>query len=121
MRVANAVSGGKSYNFKFPNDIPLFGGFFRMPYRNPKILTDYYKLADKQTELHSEKELTGKTPDGYDESLFRKIKASEKAMKKLAKLERSALANLHGSQLEDKQAEIQKKRIEIAERILQTL
>ena len=121
MRTIDAATGAKDYNFKMPNDIPLFGGFFRMPYRNPKILTDYYKIVEKQNEMHNAFELTGEKPENFDLKFYKKVESNQKIMKKLAKKEREIIANpkLSGEEKDNQQREVQKKRIEIAKRILQ--
>ena len=122
MRILDSATGAKEYNAKLPNDIPLFGGLFRMPYRNPKILADYYKVANEQNGFHTDIGLTGQTPEGYNPQLYQKIKASEKTMSKLARLERAVIADpkLSSEERDAKQLEIQKRRIEIAKKVLET-
>ena len=121
MRIADSlpVIGDKSYNAKFPKDIPIIGGLFRVPYKNPKVVSDYYKIFGEQKQLHEDykKHLN---PEGYDHKLFLKLSANEKAMKNLAKKEREVLNNtkLSSKEKDNSQLEIQKKRIEICKRAL---
>ena len=50
---ADVAAGDKEFN-PSADWLPLIGGFLRVPYKNPKIINDYYELLDKQTELHNE-------------------------------------------------------------------
>ena len=120
VRVGDALTGSKPYNAKMPNDIPLIGGYFRMPYKNPKIMTDYYETVSRQEELHGTFETTKKHPEGYNPKLYAKYKANKKAMDNLAKQERNVIVNpkLSNAERERQQKELQQKRIEVAKRVL---
>ena len=69
------------------SDIPLFGGLFRVPYQNPKIVTEYYNTLDEQTKLYNEYKMTRKEPKGFDKALYKRLDANRELMSKIAKAE----------------------------------
>ena len=64
-------------NYEKFSDLPIISGiksgFSRVPYRNPRILTEYYETLDEQTKLHNEFKLTKKRLEGYNHSLYTKL------------------------------------------------
>ena len=120
MRVADTVVGDKKAALPPADWIPLVGGFFRIPYRNPKIINDYYEQLDAQTKWYNEYKLTGKKPVGFNEALFNRFKKIQKEMKNFSKLERSAVENLNldNAEKDRRQIAIQKKRIALVERVM---
>lgn len=119
-RLADMTFGDKKFSWS-ADWLPLVGGFFRVPYRNPKIINEYYEQLDAQTKLHNEYQLTGEKPEGYDENLYKRIKKVQKEMKKLGNLERAAVENLNldSTEKDRRQIAIQKKRIALVEKVMQ--
>ena len=122
LRVAESLAPwvDREYNFKGISDTPLIGGFFRVSYRNPRIMTEFYETLDEQTKLHNEFNLTKKRPEGYNHSLYTKLHKVQKEMQKLTKMERKVLDDpkLEAGERDDRQLAIQKKRVALAERVL---
>ena len=120
LRVFETATFQRDYNFKGISDLPLIGGFFRVPYRNPRILTEYYETLDEQTKLHNEFKLTKKRPDGYDHRLYTRLEKAQKEMRELTKKERKILDDprLETGERDNRQLAIQKKRVALAEKVL---
>ena len=120
MRVSDTVVGDKPAAVPPADWLPLIGGFFRIPYRNPRIVNEYYEQLDAQTKWHNEYQLTGKKPAGYNELLFNRLKKIQKEMKNFSKLERAAVENpnLDSAEKDRRQIAIQKKRIALIERFM---
>ena len=93
----------------------------RVPYKNPKVVNDYYELLDTQTKLHNEYKMTHKLPDGYNPSLYQRLTKMQKKMSELSKKERALLENnnISSSLQEQRQEQIQKQRVALAERFMQ--
>ena len=91
-----------------------------MPYRNPRILTEYYETLDEQTKLHNEFKLTKKRPDGYDHNLYTRLEKAQKEMREFTKKERKLLDDprLDADERDNRQLAIQKKRVALAEKVL---
>ncbi|MBR0060866.1 MAG: hypothetical protein IJP68_05240, partial [Selenomonadaceae bacterium] len=85
LRTGESIIGARSYDFKGISDLPLIGGYFRTPYTNPRVLTEFYEKLDEQTKLHNEFKLTKKRPEGYDHNLYTRLKKASDEMKKFAK------------------------------------
>ena len=119
MKGVDVVTGDKEFN-PSADWLPLIGGFLRVPYKNPKIINDYYELLDKQTELHNEYKMTHKMPDGYNPSLYKKLTQAQKQMRKLSKAERAVLenSNIDSSQKDSRSERIQKQRIALVEKFM---
>ena len=120
MRVADTVFGDKKAALPPADWLPLVGGFFRIPYRNPKVINDYYEQLDAQTKWYNEYKLTGKKPTGFNEVLYNKFKKVQKEMRKFSKLERAAIENpsLDNAEKDRRQIAIQKKRIALVEKVM---
>ena len=120
MRVADTVIGDKKAALPPADWIPLVGGFSRIPYRNPKIINDYYEQLDAQQKWYNEYKLTGEKPEGYDEKFFKRLKSIQKELKKFSQLERAAVENLNldNAEKDRRQIAIQKKRIALVEKVM---
>ena len=120
LRFADALTGSRDYNAKLPNDFPLLGGFFRMPYQNPKVVSDFYRALDEQTAWHNDFKATKKKSPHYNEKLYLRLHNAQKQMTELSKKERALMFNtsLNGDLKQQRQLAIQKKRIAIAQRAL---
>ena len=115
---------GRSIDYDSLTDLPIISGmkrgFMRMPYRNPRILNEYYAALDEQTKLHNEFKLTKKRPEGYNHSLFKKLEKAQKEMQKFTRMERKILDDpkLEANERDNRQLAIQKKRVALAEKLL---
>ena len=120
LRGSESVLGLRDYNFRGINDMPLLGGFFRMPYQNPKVVRDFYETLDEQTAWHNEYKATKKKPAEYDEKLYNRLHKAQKEMSELSKLERNLMLDpkLSGDVKQERQLTIQKKRVALAERAM---
>ena len=111
-------------NYDGFTDLPIISGiksgFLRVPYRNPRILNEYYETLDEQTKLHNEFKMTKKRPEGYNHSLYTKLHKAQEQMQELTKKERKILddTKLDGDERDNRQLAIQKKRVALAEKVL---
>ncbi|MBR3746260.1 MAG: hypothetical protein IKN27_04795, partial [Selenomonadaceae bacterium] len=94
--------------------------YFRTPYTNPRVLTEFYEKLDEQTKFHNEFKLTKKRPEGYDHNLYTRLKKANDEMKKFAKSERKIIEdpNLDFDVRDERRKKLQKRRTEPAERAL---
>ena len=115
--VKRNIHDGKEYSFNAA-EFPITKRFIYDPYKNPQIVVDYYNERSKQEKLYNEYKQTKKKPDGYDEKLYKKLKANEKAMKNLSDKERKLIANekIPAEKLKAEIRALEKKRIEICKR-----
>jgi len=99
---------------------PLIGGFFRVPYRNPKVINDFYEMLDEQTKLHNEYKMTHKMPEGYNPALYKRLTQVQKKLNKLSKQERAILENqnIGGNAKESRQEMIQKQRVSLVKKFM---
>lgn len=106
--------------------IPIIGGFLRVPYRNPKIVQDYYEALDKQESLlndykkHRKSDRNAKPSEEYDRALHARLKGAQNAMQALAAQERKVIEDqrLSSEEVDKRQREIQKRRVALCERVL---
>ena len=100
--------------------MPLIGGYFRTPYTNPRVLTEFYKKLDEQTKFHNEFKMTKKRPEGYDHNLYTRLKKASDEMKKFAQSERKIIEDttLDFDVRDERQNKLQKRRVELASRAL---
>ena len=106
--------------------IPIIGGFLRVPYRNPKIVQDYYEALDKQESLlngykeHRKRDRNAKPSEEYDRALHARLKGAQNAMRALAAQERKVIEDqrLSSEEVDKRQREIQKRRVALCERVL---
>ena len=120
LRTGESIIGARSYDFKGISDVPLIGGYFRTPYTNPRVLTEFYEKLDEQTKLHNEFKLTKKRPEGYDHNLYTRLKKTSDEMKKFAQAERKIIddTSLDFDVRDERQNKLQKRRVELASRAL---
>jgi len=109
-------------NKSMPNatDLPILNGVTYMPYKNPASVTKFYDEWDKAQKEHNLYKQTGKIREGHSERKYEKLKAANKEMLELAKKERAVVANqsISNSEQYDKQMNIQKRRMQIAEKAI---
>lgn len=109
-------------NKSMPNatDLPILNGVTYMPYKNPASVTKFYDEWDKAQKEHNLYKQTGKIREGYSERKYEKLKAANKEMLELAKKERAVVANqsISNSEQYDKQMNIQKRRMQLAEKAI---
>ena len=98
--------------------LPIIGGFLRVPYKNPRVVNDYYELFDEQTKLHEEFKTTHKKPENYNPALYKRLKETQKLMSKLSRKERAVLENpnIGSNEKDSRQEAIQKQRIALVEK-----
>ena len=110
LAVMDWATGSRAVNATW-SDAPIIGGLFRTPYKNPRILSEYYDEFDEQTK---------QKPEGFNPKLYARMKNSQKAMSKLAKSEWEVLTDqrLDSDTRLRRQTDIQKKRIAMAERVM---
>ena len=120
LRVGESVTRFRDYNFRGISDVPLLGGFFRIPYQNPKVVKDFYETLDEQTAWRNEYTATKKKPAEYDEALYNRLHKAQKELSEIGKLERKLMLdpNLSGDKKQERQLQLQKKRVAIAERAM---
>ena len=120
LRIGESVFGLRDYNFRGINDLPLLGGFFRIPYQNPKVVKDFYEKLDDQTAWHNEYKATKKKPAEYNETLYNRLHKAQKEMSEISKLERKLMLdpNISGDVKQERQLALQKKRVALAEKSL---
>ena len=109
-------------NKSMPNatDLPILNGVTYMPYKNPASVTKFYDEWDKAQKEHNLYKQTGKIREGYSERKYEKLKAANKEMLELAKKERAVVANqsISNSEQYDRQMNIQKRRMQLAEKAI---
>ena len=90
------------------------------PYRNPKVVQDYYDKATEQEKFYNEYKATKKKSAGFDVALYQRMKNNRRAMQALSKKERALNNDMKISPDERKQKlrELEKMRIKICERVL---
>ena len=90
----------------------------RVPYKNPRVVNDYYELFDEQTKLHEEFKTTHKKSVNYNPALYKRLKETQKLMSKLSRKERAVLENpnIGSNEKDSRQAAIQKQRIALVEK-----
>ena len=91
------------------------------PYKNPKVVKEYYEALDEQTKLFNDYKQTKKAPDGYDAKLYGRLKSAQKSMQQLSKLERKILEDekLSADQRTAKLRELEQRRVALCEKVLQ--
>ena len=107
------------------SELPIIRRFVFNPYKNPKIVKDYYTEYNRQDELYNGYLLErreGKNPTlpkDYDSALHRRLKASEETMRNISKAEKKIMDDmrLDTEQRQKKLRELEKRRIAICEKI----
>ena len=102
-------------------EFPMIKRFMFDPLKNPQIVQKYYQVKEDLKKKENTYKTTGKKPDGFDEKLYRKIKANEKAMKNISKKERDIINNpkIPASDAKRQLHELERKRIEICKKIFE--
>ena len=120
LRVGESVTGLRDYNFRGISDVPLLGGFFRIPYQNQKVVKDFYETLDEKTAWRNGYKATKKKPAEYDEALYNRLHKAQKELSEIGKLERKLMfaPNLSGDKKQERQLLLQKKRATITERAM---
>ena len=102
------------------SSLPILRRIFFDSFKNPKTITDYYKLKERQEQLHNDYKLTGEMPEEFDPALYKRIQKASKAMQKYSKQERAIMDNtkLSVDERKVKLTDIQKKKIELIKRLM---
>lgn len=113
------ATGKKQLNTTI-EELPFARGIMITPYKNAQSVTDYYEAVNEQTKYYNELKTTGKRPEEFDPSLYGRIKAASPVMQNLSKMERAIAdnADMPVEMKKQKQVEIQRKRIEIAKKVM---
>lgn len=110
----------KSTHVDLP-DMPIIGGMFYMPYKNPKSVQRFYEDLDEQTKFHNLYKHTGERAEGYDEGYYKRLtKANTDRVQKLNKKERMAVNDqrLSMQRRYEIQRDIQQRRINAVKGVL---
>lgn len=101
------------------DELPMVRRFIFDPYKNPRIVKEYYEALDEQTKLFNEYKLTKKPPDGYDKALHGRLKSAQESMRKFSKLERKILEDpkLSADERTTKLHELEQRRVALCEKI----
>ena len=102
-----------------PDKFPMVRRFVFEPYKNPKIVQEYYEAYEKQTSHYNTYKTTKEKPDGYDPALYKRLEAIDEKMREISKRERKLQndENLSYSERRAKLMELEKKRVALCERI----
>ena len=101
------------------DEFPIARRFVFEPYRNPKIVKDYYEALDEQTSLYNGYKLERqqgkdvKPPKDFDPALYQRLKSTQESMRKLSNLEKRILED---KKLSDNQRKEKTSRTRIAAR-----
>ena len=103
------------------DELPIVRRFVFDPYKNPKIVKDYYEALNEQAVLENEYKDKKKKPDGYDPALHKRLKAAQETMRKLSKQERALLEDekISSDERKKKLLALEKRRIALCERVFQ--
>ena len=122
--VSNAVTPDRKISLEL-SELPIAKRLAFDPYKNPQIVADYYNKRSEQEKYfneYKENRRQGKKeiPAGLDLQLYRRIQASENAIKNISKLERTLLENpkIPADELKKQLRELEKRRIEIIKNVL---
>ena len=107
------------------DELPIVRRFLYEPYKNPKIVKDYYEALDEQASLYSgyklelQKDRKTKPPEDFDPKLYGRLKSAQKTMQNLSKREKQIEEDpkLSESQRKEKLRELELRRVEICERV----
>lgn len=107
------------------DEYPIVRRFIYEPYKNPKIVKDYYEALDEQASLYNgyklelQKDRKTKPPEDFDPKLYGRLKSAQKTMQNLSKREKQIEEDpkLSESQRKEKLRELELRRIEICERV----
>lgn len=101
------------------DELPMVRRFIFDPYKNPKVVKEYYEALDEQTKLFNDYKQTKKAPDGYDAKLYGRLKSAQKSMQQLSKLERKILEDekFSADQRTAKLRELEQRRVALCEKV----
>ena len=102
-----------------PDKFPMVRRFIFEPYKNPKIVKEYYEAYEEQTSHYNTYKLTKEKPDDYDPVLYKRLKAANETMRKISNQERAIMnaPNLSYSERRAKLTALEKKRIALCEKV----
>lgn len=113
------------------DEMPMVRRFIFTPYKNPKIVKDYYEAYEKQEQIYNGYQLERqtdksiKTPEDYDKNydrrLHKRIKGAYEQMQEISKKEKLIMQNpnLTHSERKEKLQVLEKRRVAICERVFQ--
>ena len=101
------------------DEAPMIRRFIFEPYKNPKIVKEYYEAYDEQTSHYNTYKLTKEKPEDYDPALYKRLKASHETMSKISKLEKRIIDDpkLSYDERKAKLRELEKRRIALCEKV----
>ena len=126
------ISGYLGFMGKFftggTEEFPMTRRFLFDPYKNPKIVQDYYEALDKQEtmlrdykfEKERQKGHKVELPKEYDATLHKRLKSVQEKMRELSKKEKEIIDDqrLTRAQREEKLQKLEEKRIKLCEKAL---
>ena len=107
------------------NDVPMIRRFSFEPYKNPKIVKEYYEAYDEQEKLYTGYKLERqqgkkvKPPEDYDPALHKRLKSAHEIMSRISKREKVILEDpkLTYSERKAKIQELENRRVELCEKV----
>ena len=107
------------------DEVPMLRRFYFNPYKNPKVVKDFYEAYDEQEELlkgyklERQKGEKVSLPEEYDARLHKRLKAAQETMRKLSKAQKAILDNpkLSFSERQEKIQALEKRRIALCEKV----
>ena len=108
------------------DEFPVARRFVFEPYRNPKIVKDYYEALDEQTSLYNGYKLERqqgtdvKPPKDFAPALYQRLKVTQESMRKLSNLEKRIQEDekLSDNQRKEKLRELELRRVALCEKVL---
>ena len=109
------------------DEIPIARRFIFDPYKNPKIVKDYYEAYNEQEKLFNgyklerEQGKKPKLPDDYDPALHKRLKAASETMRRISKREKLILEDpkLSSDERTEKLRELEQRRVALCEKVFQ--
>ena len=109
------------------SNMPVVHRFIFDPYKNPKVVKDYYETFEEQDTLwrgYEAKRKKGEKatlPEDYDRALHARLKAMQKPMRNLSAQEQRIIDDpkLSSSQIKEKLKALELRRMELAQKALQ--
>ena len=102
-----------------PDKFPMVRRFVFEPYKNPKIVQDYYEAYEEQTSHYNTYKQTKEKPDDFDPALYKRLKGANETMRKISNRERAIQndENLSYSERRAKLMELEKKRVALCGKV----
>ena len=109
------------------DELPIVRRFAFDPYKNPKIVKDYYEAYNEQEKLFNgyklerEQGKKPKLPDDYDPALHKRLKAASETMRRISKREKLILEDpkLTSDERTEKLRELEQRRVALCEKVFQ--